>query len=515
MPAESWDEPFFREWRAARAWEEFHGTPRVVKRSLRRSLLVRGALGLTRALPVPAVLVVGSKGKGTAVAAASWALRQAGLRVGTVTSPPLRSNRERIRINGEAMSENAAMELSERADRVIASLPCFEPHRALGPGDSAIDTGAAGGGAKKTSDLERGGRAGEAAKENRHAPQASEASEPGASGAGTSDETSGYLSPSGLFTLCGIAHLLEHGAQALVIEEGLGGLSDEVAHFDYPAVAVTQIFPEHLDVLGGSVEAVEDDLLGTITAATCTVVTHPEQSERVNALLTSSAAHVVRAPRGADLLETNLGIGLMAADALGSGIGAGAAGSGNDGAGEAGAGKAATAGSTGAAGAANTGAHSAGDDAADSPGENQAGVGEQRLAAVRAALTLPARSSLHTRAGHTWMVDAAISPTGIRSALQQAAANLRGDFLVLAGFPDVKDVDACLAALAGHDVVLVGAGREYLNYRQASEHGLVLSVDEAFRAADARSSDVFTVGTLSFAGAVLDALGAATDSWWD
>ena len=66
--------------------------------------------------------VVGSKGKGTTATYASAFLAAAGLRVITVTSPALRHNRERIRVNGTAVSEATLAALAARLDRARPAL---------------------------------------------------------------------------------------------------------------------------------------------------------------------------------------------------------------------------------------------------------------------------------------------------------------------------------------------------------------------------------------------------------
>ncbi|MYM18877.1 hypothetical protein GSY69_02485 [Brevibacterium sp. 5221] len=437
MPAEGWDEPFFREWKAARALESNSAlesssslessrapgalTPRTIGRSRARSRLAVTRLGLGsgpagRGLPVPALLVVGSKGKGTAVAAASWALSsRAGLRVGTITSPPLRSNRERIRLDGRPLTPAQAGVLADRTAALLAALGPFDP-------------------------------------------------------------AEGYLPPSGLFTLVGLAHLLEAGVQALVVEEGLGGLSDDVSLFDYDVVAATQIFPEHTDVLGGSLAAVAADLLGTITPATRAVIAHPAQPAEARERLAAQPAPVTEVQEEATIARTNLAVGLAAARALCEV-------------------RALTAPRP---------------PQAHAPAQAQAPTPAQ----ARAALSLPGRLSHHAHAGAEWIVDAAISPPGVRAALAHARAHLRPDFLVLAGFPDTKDVDACVDALGGREALFVGAGSDYLRYDRLAGRGAVLDTAQAVARAERTGRDVLTVGTMSFAGAVLTALDAPVGAWW-
>ncbi|MEU6754079.1 hypothetical protein ABZ914_48305 [Spirillospora sp. NPDC046719] len=171
------DEVFFREWERRRPGET---------RSLARARELAEALDvLSPGLPV--LTVVGSKGKGTAATYASAFLAASGLRVCTVTSPGLRTNRDRIRIDGRAIPEAELARLGGLLGAAMAE---------LGP------------------------------------PQ------------------DGYLSPSGLFTLAGVLHARRAGADALVLEAGMGGRSDEVSLFPPDVVAITPVFLEHAGVLG-------------------------------------------------------------------------------------------------------------------------------------------------------------------------------------------------------------------------------------------------------------------------
>lgn len=384
------DEPFFREWNAHR-----HLT-----RSRARTTQLQQALGLTRTLPIPAILIVGSKGKGTATAAATSALAK-NATVGTITSPPLRHNRERIRINGRAISHAEYARLSEIAHNAIDTLPPV---------------------------------------------------------------TDGYLPPSGIYTQVGIAYLLQQGVDYLVIEEGLGGLSDDVSLFDYPTVGITQIFMEHGDILGNSISAITNDLLGTITPATTNIVTHYNQPQEVWDYLEGREPELpeLELPEpelvhASTMTATNLEIGARAAATL-------------------------------------TGRY--------------VPIGEQEL-------ILPARASTHTppQSDALWMVDAGINPEGIQHALTRATEEL-GHFHVLAGLPDVKDVDACLEMLEPFPVTFVGAGRDYLDYTHLATYGPVLTVKDACEQARASEKNILAVGTMSFAGAVLEFLDAPTHFWW-
>ncbi|MFI0454416.1 hypothetical protein [Actinomadura sp. 6N118] len=211
------DEVFFREWQARGAGET---------RSLARARALAEDLGILPA-GVPVLVVVGSKGKGTAATYASACLAAAGLRVGTVTSPGLRSNRDRIRVNGQAVSEAEFASLAERLDRAIGSLP------------------------PRTGD---------------HLG------------------TGGYLAPTGLFTLSGVVQALERGAGVLVLEAGMGGRGDEVSLFRPEVVAITPIFGEHLGVLGDTAAAIAAEKAGVVDALTRRVVSAPQTPAVAEAL---------------------------------------------------------------------------------------------------------------------------------------------------------------------------------------------------------------------------------------
>ncbi|HEV7722576.1 MAG TPA: hypothetical protein VGO60_14890, partial [Iamia sp.] len=153
------DEAFFGEWLA-------HGS--TGGRDLERSRHLAASLGHdTTAGARRRAIVVGSKGKGTAVAALARALDAAGLVVGTVTSPPFRSNRERLRLGGTSMPPPAYAALAAEVAAGVDRLP---------------------------------------------AP------------------TAGYLSPSGAYLVAG-DHTLGRTADVVALEEGLGGRSDEISLF--------------------------------------------------------------------------------------------------------------------------------------------------------------------------------------------------------------------------------------------------------------------------------------------
>jgi dihydrofolate synthase/folylpolyglutamate synthase len=251
------DQAFFAE-RGARR-------PAGRRRSLLRARALAPHLGVDldawRAHPERVVTVVGSKGKGTVATFASAALAAAGLRVGTLTSPGLRSNRERIRVDGEAIShrdyETLVAEVTGTIVRVSELLP-----------------------------------------------------------------DDGYLSPSGLFTLSALRHFADRGCEAAVLEAGMGGASDEVSLVAPGVVVVTPILAEHVGILGDSVAAIAAEKAGVIGAATRHVVTADLEDPAAEAAIGAAvAAHGCRRHRaGGD--DAAVGTGAEPAPAA-PGLGAG------------------------------------------------------------------------------------------------------------------------------------------------------------------------------------------------
>ena len=98
------------------AWQEtVH--PIEMDLGLARARLVHEALGAVRVPPFPIVTVAGTNGKGSTVAFAQALLTAGGGRTGTYTSPHLVDYNERIRIDGEPVSDAAIMTAFDRIDR--------------------------------------------------------------------------------------------------------------------------------------------------------------------------------------------------------------------------------------------------------------------------------------------------------------------------------------------------------------------------------------------------------------
>jgi folylpolyglutamate synthase/dihydrofolate synthase len=203
------DEPFFREWKERRPGD---------KRSIYRASRLAGMLSLSK-VRLPVLTVVGSKGKGTTALYASAVCAAAGLKVGTLSSPPTISNRERIRVNGRAIGRTQYQELAAKLNRLLLEI-------------------------------------------------------------GKNEKDKGYLSPTGLYTLMGISCMLEHGCDVLVLEAGMGGRSDEVSLFAPKVVAVTRIFEEHIGIIGNNATEITWDKLGVVLESTTAVLSinqdHPE-----------------------------------------------------------------------------------------------------------------------------------------------------------------------------------------------------------------------------------------------
>ncbi|MBE1533167.1 folylpolyglutamate synthase/dihydrofolate synthase family protein [Actinomadura algeriensis] len=227
------DEVFFREWENRRPGE---------RRSLTRARALADALGLAPSRPV--LTVVGSKGKGTAATFASAVLSAAGLRVCTVTSPALRGNRDRVRVDGRSISATGLAALADRLRRAVDALP---------------------------------------------------------------PPTDGYLSPSGLFILAGVLHARDT-ADVIVLEAGMGGRSDEVSLFPPTVAAITPIFREHIGVLGDTVAEIAREKLGVVTSETRAVLSAPQTPTVEDAFAGPTPIDVVESSGvPAELLPPGLG----------------------------------------------------------------------------------------------------------------------------------------------------------------------------------------------------------------
>ena len=352
------DQAFFAERLSGRATGQ--------RRSLARARALAPHLGIDlsawRARPDRVMTVVGSKGKGTAATFASAMLAAAGLRVGTLTSPGVRSNRERIRVDGAAVSLPAysalVAEMSATLSRVGSDLP-----------------------------------------------------------------DDGYLSPTGLFTLSALRFFGDRECDAVVLEAGMGGASDEVSLVAPGVVAISTIFGEHLGTLGDSLPAIAAEKAGVITAATRTVVALSQADAAVEAVIAEAArVHGCEFHPVGTAGRTGVGaVSMPGLGALNSRLGIVAALS-----------------------LLELGGH-------PTPGNAE-------LAATLESVRLPGRLSRHHRPGQDWIVDCATNPAAIAAAVDHATASMGPLSAVLTLIPPSLDPAPLLAALDGRPVVLVRGG---------------------------------------------------------
>ncbi|MEU6039020.1 hypothetical protein ABZ801_26790 [Actinomadura sp. NPDC047616] len=402
------DEVFFREWHARR---------RGQTRDLGRARRVAGLLGVGD-LRVPVLTVVGSKGKGTAATFASACLAAAGWRVCTVTSPGLRGNTDRIRVDGRAIGEDALRALGGRIEDALRRMPP--------PGPS-------------------------------------------------------YLSPAGLFTVAGAAHGAGVGADALVLEAGMGGRSDEVSLFAPAVVAITPIFGEHLGVLGDTVVAIAAEKAGVAARGTRAVVSAPQDPAVAEMLDGVVAART----GGAATVEYVAGDGgEVPAGALPQGLGR----------------VSAVVGVT------------AGLRLLRARGVPRPTA--SRLRSVLESVRLPGRLSWHRLPGTATqvMADSAIDGTGVTAALDAAHARWGAVDHALVCLPDHKDLDGAVAALGALPVTFVRLPYRHLRFtRPLPPHWTVIDASDLTRERVAGlGRHVVALGTVYFVGLVLDLVDADT-----
>ncbi|MCO6008991.1 hypothetical protein NE236_28855 [Actinoallomurus purpureus] len=387
------------------------------RRSIERARLLVRALDVKNT-GIPLLTVVGSKGKGTAATYASAVLAAAGCRVVTVTSPALREDRERIRVDGAAISHGELARLGGCLREAIGSLP---PRRS---GD-------------------------------------------------------GYLSPSGLFMIAGVLFARAVGADVIVLEAGMGGVSDEVSLFPPEVVAITEVFAEHVGVLGDSPAEIAANKAGVVTATTCTVVSVP-QSASVNEAIVATVADrtggrvkpEAAGPCGLpeDLLPTGHGrrnaeLGCAAADRL-----------------------------------------------LDAVGRRR--PSPDRLNRVLSSVRLPGRLSWHRPAGVAVLVDSAIDRSGAATALAEAYRRWDRIDHVVVGLPDHKDVPGFISELAGLPVTYVRMpGHPHLSFTHAVPgHWTVIDDTELTRERLASLGErIVALGTVYFTGRLLNLLDADTE----
>jgi dihydrofolate synthase / folylpolyglutamate synthase len=385
-------------------------------RSVERAGLLLAELDI--GTPMPVLTVVGSKGKGTAATYASAYLAGGGRRVVTVTSPGLRGKNERIRVDGVAISEEDLAGLGRRLRQAARTLP-----------------------ARRDKD--------------------------------------GYLSPSGLYIIAGVLHACQVGADVIVLEAGMGGVSDEVSLFPPAVVAITEIFDEHIGVLGDTPAEIAANKAGVVAATTSAVVSLRQSPAVRNAISATLADRGVQAEvitpgtSGVPARLLPVGFGRMNAE-----LGCAAAQRLLD---------------------ATTGPRLFGD----------------RLSKVLSSVTLPGRSSWHPVPGTdtTVFIDSAINRAGAAAALTQACRRWSRIDHVVVCLPDHKDVPGVVTELAGLPVTYVRMpSRPSLRFTHPvpPEWTVMDTADLSRERLASLGERIVVLGTVYFTGWMLDLVDART-----
>jgi len=385
-------------------------------RDLGRAALVRDALGLTADRLPPILGIVGSKGKGTTTIHASAVLKAAGLKVGTLQSPGAITNLDRYRIDGVRLTPKAYAEALERTDAARRTLP---------------------------------------------APDGS------------------YLSPTGFFTLSGIAAFAAADCDVIVAEAGLGGRSDELSLLPLTGLGMSQVFLEHTAILGDTIGQIAADKAGA-AGPTTRFIDHLAQSEEAEFAIRARGAQLGATVRRIDLPTPEqsawLPGGMNARNAL---LGATAA-----------------------------------NDLLSAMGLSP--LDERALAQAIATVRNPGRLSTHETASGAVLVDSAVSRDGLRAAIEAAPQLIGGapDRIIVSIGVD-KDLDGFIAELAPHAhddperVVFIDLPGTHLHYPERGAWPYAWAGIEAL--GDLLTGRVLAVGTVSFTSAVLGALDVDTD----
>lgn len=389
-------------------FREWEGRAPDSKRSLLRSSALLAILGVPKTLPCLTIAVVGSKGKGTTVATLSKLLTTNGFQVGAVSSPAYLSNRERIRIQGVPVSPASYKELSARLDSVLPLLPNSGP---------------------------------------------------------------GYLSPSGAFLSVAALLFLEKNLDVVILEEGIGGASDDISYFDFDVVVLTRVFLEHAGRLGNTTGEIARDLLGVTGSKTKGLIS-PLQDEGVEEVIRQITATTgisrTKPGQGGPIPMVSLPPVLKDNSEL---------------------------------------AHAA-----------FAKVSQLLNSPVRdpepMKLNLPGRYTVFRgseAAGHTWLIDAANNPDSLKHTLAYALSigmKVENAFVC---FSSLNSRGSGLALLSGAKVWEV-----MIQNAQSSvcvDESLAVSLEEALAIAGKGSSDCLFVGNIWYISNVLRALKIDVGAW--
>ncbi|MGE5292498.1 MAG: hypothetical protein ACM3ML_35975 [Micromonosporaceae bacterium] len=391
------------------------------RRSLRRARDLADALGLRANLP-PLLSVVGSKGKGTTATYASACLAATGIRVVTVTGPGYRRSNERIRLDGRAIDDTALSGLARRLQVAVRALP--------------------------RDDATCGG---------------------------------GYLAPTGLFTLAGVLHARDMAADAIVLEAGMGGRSDEISLFAPDVVALTSIFAEHVGKLGDTPAEIAREKAAIVTRQTRAVLTVPQRDEvwrAIDAMVEERSRETLRPeivyPGTTPVPQPLLPPGLSARGA-----------------------------ELGCAAALRL------LDVAGVPRQSGAD-----LATALGSVRLPGRLSRHALPGSSTelIVDAASNQAAVATALAIARTWWPRIDHALVSLPDHKDVAGAISELAGVPVMFVRLPDDHLRFTHPlpGDWSVIDAADLTRELVAGLGGRVIALGTVYFAGMILDLADADT-----
>lgn len=296
------------------------------------------------------------------------------------------------------------------------------------------------------------------------------------------DDGDGYLAPTGLFTLAGVLHARDMAAGAIVLEAGMGGRSDEISLFSPDVVALTSIFAEHVGKLGDTPAEIAREKAAIVTPQTKAVLTVPQRDDvwrAIGAVVKERSRGAVR-PEIVDPGTTPVPPRLLppGLSARGAELGCAAALRLLD-----------------VAGAARP-----------------SGTG---LAAALGSVRLPGRLSRHVLPGSSTelIVDAASNQAAVATALTIARTWWRGIDHALVSLPDHKDVAGAISELAGVPVTFVRLPDDHLRFTHPlpGDWSVIDAKDLTRELVAGLGRRVIALGTVYFAGMVLDLAGADTE----
>lgn len=151
---------------------------------------------------VPVIHIAGTNGKGSTVSYLQAMLQEAGVTVGTFTSPYIESFNERIAVNGRPIADEALINLVERVQPLVAQMD--------------------------------------------------------------QEEAIAGITEFELLTALGLLYFLEVSVDVAVVEVGLGGLLDSTNVVSPMLTAITTIGMDHTDILGETIEEIAAQKAGIL-----------------------------------------------------------------------------------------------------------------------------------------------------------------------------------------------------------------------------------------------------------